>query len=203
VISDCGGSGGQAHNIYVSANDHGTASQFIFRRSQSLQAVGQGHLLKSRSLATTIENSLLAMLDANSSRCIDISDGGTVVVRNNVIQQGPKSDNDDIIGVALELSGEHLAAGWSRHHSTTIENNVVISDVAGSPVGLIHTRSPSPVTVKGNEIVIAGPGGKFSLRYPDSNDRAGISDGGGNKIINGRAAAGFKPFPWLPAVPKT
>ncbi len=202
VISDCGGSGGQAHNIYVSANDHGTASQFIFRRSQSLQAVGQGHLLKSRSLATTIENSLLAMLDANSSRCIDISDGGTVVVRNNVIQQGPKSDNDDIIGVALELSGEHLAAGWSRHHSTTIENNVVISDVAAPPIGLIHTRSPSPVKVKGNEIVIAGPSGKFSLRYPDSNDRAGISDGGGNKIINGRAAAGFKPFPWLPAVPK-
>jgi hypothetical protein len=203
VISDCGGGGGQAHNIYVSANDHGTASQFIFRRSQSLQAVGQGHLLKSRSLATTIENCVLAMQDANSSRCIDISDGGTVVVRNNVIQQGPKSDNDDIIGIALELSGEHLAAGWSRHHSTTIENNVVISDVDGPPVGLIHTRSPSPVSVKGNEIVIAGPSRKFSLRYSDPNDRAGLSDGGGNKIINGRAAASFKPMPWLPAVPKT
>ncbi|MGC1606032.1 MAG: right-handed parallel beta-helix repeat-containing protein [Candidatus Acidiferrum sp.] len=202
VISECGGSGGQAHNIYVSASDHGTASQFIFRRSQSLQAVGQGHLLKSRSLATTIENSLLAMLDANSSRCIDISDGGTVIVRNSVIQQGPKSDNDDIIGIALELAGEHLAPGWSRHHSTTIENNVVISDVSGPPVGLVHTRSPSPVAVKGNQIVIAGPSGKFSLRYSDPNDRAGISDGGGNKIINGRAAAGFQPFPWVPAAPK-
>jgi hypothetical protein len=203
VISDCGGSGGQAHNIYVSSNDHGTASHFIFRRSQSLQAVGQGHLLKSRALATTIENSLLAMLDANSSRCIDISDGGTVVVSNNVIQQGPKSDNDDIIGIALELSSERLPAGRSRHHSTTIENNVVISDVVGPPVGLVHTRSPNPATVKGNEIVIAGSSGKFSLRYPDPNDRAGISDGGGNKVINGRAAAGFKPFPWLPEVPKT
>jgi hypothetical protein len=203
LISDCGGSGGQAHNIYVSANAHGTASQFIFRRSQSLRAVEQGHLLKSRSLATTIENSLLAMLDANSSRCIDISDGGKVIITNNVIQQGPNSDNDDIIGIALELSGEHLPIGWSRHHSTTIENNIVISDVVGPPVGLIHTRSPSPVTLKSNEIVIAGSTARFSLGYPDSNDRAGISDGGGNKIINGRKAAGFDPAPWVPAVPKT
>jgi len=202
VISECGGSGGQAHNIYVSANNHGTAAQFAFRRSRSLQAVGQGHLLKSRSLATTIENSLLAMLDANSSRCIDISDGGAVVIRSNVIHQGPQADNDDIIGIALELSSEHLPTGWSRQHSTSIEDNIVITDVVGPTVGLIHTRSPGPVTVKSNEIVIAGPRSKFILRYPDPNDRAGISEDGSNKIINGRAAAGFKPFPWLPAVPK-
>jgi hypothetical protein len=203
VISDCGGSGGQAHNIYVSANDKGTASQFIFRGSQSLRADGQGHLLKSRALATTIENSVLAMQDANSSRCIDISDGGTVVVRNNVIQQGPKSDNNDIIGIALELSGEHLAPGWSRHHVTTIENNIVITDVDGPPLGLVHTRSPNPVTVKGNEIVIAGSSSKFSLRYSDPKDVAGITDGGGNRIIKGRAAANFQTLPWLPPVPKS
>jgi hypothetical protein len=203
VVSDCGGSGGQAHNIYVSANDKGTASQFIFRGSQSLQADGQGHLLKSRALATTIENSVLAMLDANSSRCIDISDGGTVVVRNNVIQQGPKSDNHDIIGIALELTGEHLPLGWSRQHSTNIEGNVIISDLSDANVGLIHTRSPSPVTTKNNEIVVAGSNANFALRYPDPNDKAGVNDGSGNKILNGRGAAGFKPFPWLPARPKT
>jgi hypothetical protein len=203
VISDCGGSGGQAHNIYVSANSRGTAAQFIFRRSRSLQADGQGHLLKSRSLATTIENSLLAMLDANSSRCIDISDGGTVLVRNNVIQQGPKSDNDDMIAIALELGSEHLAAGFSRQHSTTIEKNIIISDVEGPSVGLVHTRSPAPVVVKGNEIVIAGSRGKFALRYADPNDKAGVTDGDGNRIIKGRQAAGFKPFPWLPPVPGT
>jgi len=203
VISDCGGSGGQAHNIYVSANDHGTATQFIFRRSQSLQAVGQGHLLKSRSLATTIENSLLGMQDSNSSRCIDISDGGTVVISNNVIQQGPKSDNNDIIGIALELAGEHLSPGWSRQHSTNIEGNVIISDLVDAKVGLIHTRSPSPVVAKNNVIVTAGSSSNFALRYPDPSDKAGINDGGGNKIINGRAAAGFRPIPWLPATPKT
>jgi hypothetical protein len=202
MIFDCGGSGGQAHNIYVSANDHGTASQFIFRRSHSLQAEGQGHLLKSRALATTIEGSVLAMLDANSSRCIDISDGGTVIVRNNVIQQGPKSDNDDIVGIALELAGEHLTPGWTRHHATSVEDNLIISDVTGPSVGLIHTRSPNPVSVKGNEIVIAGSPSRFALRYSDSNDKAGISDGGGNKIVKGRTAAGFKPLPWLPEVPK-
>jgi hypothetical protein len=57
--------------------------------------------------------------------------------------------------------------------------------------------------VKSNEIVIAGPSGKFSLRYSDPHDRVAISDGGGDKIINGSAAAGFKPFPWLPAVPSS
>jgi hypothetical protein len=179
------------------------AAQFIFRRSQSLQAVGQGHLLKSRSLATTIENSLLAMQDSNSSRCIDISDGGTVVVRNSVIQQGPKTDNNDIIGIALELAGEHLPPGWARQHSTSIEGNVVISDLVGAKVGLIHTRSPSPVTAKNNEIVVVGSSANFALRYPDPNDRAGINDGGGNKILNGRAAAGLEPLPWLPAPRKT
>jgi hypothetical protein len=203
VISGCGGNGGQAHNIYVSSSGHGTASQFIFRRSKSLQAVGQGHLLKSRALSTTIEHSILAMQDADSSRCIDISDGGVVVVRGNVIQQGPKSDNDDIIGIALELSGEHLPPGWSRQHAAIIENNVIISDLAGSPVGLVHTRSPNPVEVKNNEIIIPGASGKFSLSFPDPNDRANIRDAGGNKIVNGRQAAGFQPIPWLPSVPKT
>jgi hypothetical protein len=141
------------------------------------------------------------MLDANSSRCIDISDGGTVVVRHNVIQQGPKADNDDIIGIALELSSDRLPARWTRQHATSIENNIVISDLAGPPVGLVHTRSPNPVEVKGNEIVIAGPSTKFALRYAEPNDKAGITDAGGNKIVNGREAAGFKAFPWLPAGP--
>ena len=200
VISECGGSGGQAHNIYVSSSGRGTASQFIFRRSKSLQAVGQGHLLKSRALATTVESCILAMQAADSSRCIDISDGGVVVIRGNVIQQGPKSDNEDIIGIALELSGEHLPSGWSRQNSTIIESNVIISDLAGSSVGLVHTRSPNPVAVKGNEIVIPGRNGKFSLRFADPNDRAGISDGG-NKVVDGRAQAGFQPLPWLPGVP--
>jgi hypothetical protein len=202
VISGCGGTGGQAHNIYVSANDRGTAAQFIFRRSQSLGAVGRGHLLKSRSLATTVENSLLAMLDADSSRCIDVPGGGTVAVRNNVIQQGPKSNNRDIIGVALELSNESLPAGWTRHHSTTVENNIIISDLVAPTISLIRTRSPKIVTAECNEIVIGGSSARFALRYPDPNDMVGVSADGENKIINGRAAAGFKPFPWVPAAPK-
>jgi hypothetical protein len=203
VLSECGGSGGQAHNIYVSSNDRGTATNFIFRRSKSLQAVGQGHLLKSRAMATTIEGSILAMQDANSSRCIDISDGGTVVIRNNVVQQGPKSDNDDIIGVALELPSDHLPARWVRQHSTLVENNIVITDLAGSPVGLVHTRSPNPVTVKDNEIVVAGAGSRFALRYAEPNDKARITDAGGNKIVRGRAEAGFQLLPWLPATPNS
>jgi hypothetical protein len=202
VISECGGSGGQAHNIYVSSNDRGTASEFVFRRSKSLQADGQGHLLKSRAMATTIENSVLAMQDANSSRCIDISDGGTVVIRGNVIQQGPKADNDDIVGIALELSGEHLPSGWSRQHSTIIEGNIVVSDLEGPQVGLIHTRSPGLTTINENQIVVSGPRSKFALRYPDQNNAPIINDHD-NKITAGRAAAGFQAIPWLPAVPKT
>jgi hypothetical protein len=202
LISECGGSGGQAHNIYVSSNDRGTAFEFIFRRSKSLRADGQGHLLKSRAMATTIENSVLAMQDANSSRCIDISDGGTVVIRGNVIQQGPKADNDDIIGIALELSRDHLPHGWSRRHSTAIEDNIVISDLAGPPIGLVHTRSPNAVEVTGNKIVVAGPGSRFALRYAEPNSAAAVTDNGGNQILNGRTAAGFKPLPWLPATPQ-
>lgn len=203
VISDCRTSLGLAHNIYVGSNGKGTATQFIFRRSQSLRANDKGHLLKSRALATTIEDSVLAMDNANSSRCIDISDGGEVIIRRNVIEQGPNSDNEDIIGIALELPGEHLPPTQTRHHATLVSDNIVISDFSAQVIGLVHTRSPAATDAANNFMVTAPNQFQFFLLFPDNNPRQGLlNDRGGNKIIHGRPTAGFQPFPWLPPVPK-
>jgi len=59
-------------------------------------------LAQSRVLATTIENCVLAQMDGFGSRCIDISDGGKVIIRNNILLQSNRSDNVDVIGITLE-----------------------------------------------------------------------------------------------------
>lgn len=201
-LSDCGaGTGGQAHNVYVSENAAGAPDQFIFRRSRSFRARNEGHLLKSRALATTIEGSILAMQDANSSRCIDISDGGVVIIRGNVIQQGPNADNEEIIGIALELTSEKLNPSQHRENSTIVEDNIVISDFVSGTIGLVHTRSPNTVTVTNNEIVTAVSTQNFLVAYPDiSAQRGKVDNKGDNQITRGREQVGFKPLPWLPNV---
>ena len=235
TFSDSVGDQSHAHNIYISATPAGVASELIVRDSKSLRANGFGHLVKSRALKTTIENCVLAMMEGETSRCIDISDGGVVVIRNNVLQQGVNSDNQEFIGIAPELprntssvepmatvalrdaNGKWVPTGATsrdgvilykadpvRVHHTLIENNVCISDCtdyphAAPPIAIVNSRSPAPIVMRGNVLVTKLA--KAAMVYPSSTP--GVYDvDASNKILVGRAAAGYQPYPWLPPVGK-
>jgi hypothetical protein len=229
VFSDSVGGQSYAHNVYI-----GLAGEFIMRRSKSLRVNGLGHLVKSRALKTTIEYCVIAMMDGETSRCIDISDGGVVVIRNNVLHQGVNSDNDDFIAIAPELARNtssiapiatvalrDAAGNWVpanatgpdgaiqyqpdpiRVHSTLIEDNIFISDCTAyphqsPPIAAVNSRSPAAVILRGNTLVSALA--KTALTYP-SPTRSIYDIDGSNKIVAGRAAAGYQPYPWLPPLP--
>lgn len=166
------GHGGRAHGIYVNATD-----ELIVRNSSFLAAEGEGHEIKSRAAKTIIENNVIASLDGRDSRLLDLPNGGEIVIRNNVLQEGPNSSNRDIIGIGFEVgkNGEN----WPVD-SALIEGNTIIVDASKSE--LLNWRNvPAPVFT-GNTVV-GGP----QDQVPD-----------GNTWVADRGDAGFAPYPYLP-----
>lgn len=115
------GFGGRAHDIYINGG-----TDVILRNVRILSAQN-GHLLKSGAANLLVENSVLAALDGDTGRALDIYGGGKFTIRNSVIQLGPKTQNHDIIAYALE-SGRLVK---EAPHELVIENNWIIYDDPG------------------------------------------------------------------------
>lgn len=134
---------GQAHGLYVGADD------LIIRHSQILATRHGGHSLKASARRMLVEDSVLAALESRNSRAVDAFSGGALVLRRNVIQQGPNSDNNEMIGIAYE-SRRLFPAG----HSVLIEDNWLIFDDPQRPHrGVIGGRKLGPWTLRGNIMV--------------------------------------------------
>jgi hypothetical protein len=185
------GFGGLAHGIYVGP----TVATFIFRHNRILATTGAGHGLKSRAQKTVIEGNIIAGLDGHDSRAIDVPNGGEVVIRGNLLEKGPNSDNGQMIGLALE-GGLHDA------NETLIEGNLIVFDTL--PRGLIQelARTVGLLPPKGTVIASESPG-RVVLR---NNVIVGaLAIGGGvieedNRTYRSRRAAGLPPYPALPEV---
>jgi hypothetical protein len=184
------GFGGQAHGVYIGPE----IEAFVFRDNRVLATTGAGHGVKSRAQRTIVENNVIAGLDSDDSRAIDVPDGGEVVIRGNVLEKGPNSENAQMIGLALE----------GRLHDvnqTLIENNLILFDTR--PQGLIQdlaravgllppkgvvlaSKSPGQVILQGNTIVGASGIGSAAVIERD------------NRHYETRRAAGLRPYPALP-----
>ena len=183
------GFGGQAHGVYIGP----TIETFIFRGNRILATTGAGHGLKSRAQQTIVENSVIAGLDGHDSRAIDLPNGGEVVIRGNVLQKGPNSDNGQMIGLALEGPLHEV-------NEALIEDNLVIFDTL--PVGLVQSlgQALGLVPPKGTVIRSDSPG-EIILR---DNIIVGAREIGsgviehGNRIYQSRRAAGLPPYPAVP-----
>ena len=131
---------GQAHGLYV------WGDEVIFRRSEVLASKSEGHEIKSRAKRTIIEGSVIASLDGDDSRLIDISNGGEVIIRGNVLQQGPESVNNEMIGLGFEgLRYENNAV--------LIEANIILVDRPRTKI----VAGPQPATL-GRALEMHGPG---------------------------------------------
>jgi hypothetical protein len=140
---------GQAHGMYIGGDEA------LIRRTRILATQNAGHTLKSGFQTLTVENSVLAALNSRNSRALDAYGGGTIVLRGNVIQQGPQSDNSDIIGLAMEPK-RLLPKG----HSLLMEDNWVIYDAPDRWVKeLIRGHKLGPVVARNNRFVDLGSTG--------------------------------------------
>jgi hypothetical protein len=133
---------GQAHGIYISGGN-----EVVIRNCKILSSKNAGHSLKSGARKLTVLNSIIAALEGHNSRAVDAYAGGELVLLNNIIQQGPLSENDEVIGFGLEL--KRLVSG---NHSFFMQGNLVIRDPAGRGE-LIQGRQLGQIQVLSNTLV--------------------------------------------------
>ncbi|WP_428672007.1 hypothetical protein [Reyranella sp.] len=129
---------GYTHNLYV-----GEIASLVIDDSYFHDAV-IGHQIKSRAHSTTITNSRIYDNTGTGSYSIDLPNGGVGIVSDNVIQQGPNTDNPTII----HYGGESAAYGGS---SLTITDNVVVNDRTSSAV-LLGNATTVTASLSGNDI---------------------------------------------------
>jgi hypothetical protein len=183
------GFGGQAHGVYIGQ----TVETFIFRNNRILATTGAGHGLKSRAQQTIVESSVIAGLDGEDSRAIDLPNGGEVVIRGNVLEKGPNSENGQLIGLALEGPLHEV-------NEALIEHNLMLFDTLS--VGLVQRlgQALGLMPPKGTLVVSESPG-RVILR---NNTIVGAREIGsgvveqGNRIYPTRRDAGLPPYPALP-----
>lgn len=186
------GQDGQAHGMYI---NHSEA--LILRRNRIVSSRSEGHEVKSRAERTVIEDNVIASLGGGDSRLIDVPNGGEVIIRRNVLQEGRGSVNEELIGVGLE--------GIKRKRNTVlIEGNTIIIDRPRA----ILLRSVVPVEMNDNVVIGGKKAAKnapwravtpVAIRGPLK--RAGQLTGSGNVWYPDRAAAGLAPYPALPPSP--
>ena len=145
------GKAGYAHGIYVGGG------RLLIRRSRFLASKDQGHEIKSRADFTVIENSIIASLDGDDSRLIDIPNGGRVIIRNNLIVEGPNTVNFQMLSWGVE--GVKKA-----RNSFTLINNLIISDRQAGSVLIGLGEGLPGINASKNMIV-----GKYKDAIPASN----------------------------------
>ena len=88
---------GFSHNLYI-----GVVGKLTFRFNYTHRAK-IGHLLKSRAKQNFIlYNRIMDEDTGNSSRLIDLPNGGFSIIMGNLLMQGPNAENNNMIGYGLE-----------------------------------------------------------------------------------------------------
>jgi len=150
-VSDCGiDESGGTHGVYFSAIAKATVNNCRFDN------IHIGHYLKSRARENHITgNTLGVTFNDTKSFNIDICYGGKATIRNNVLRQGPKGDNNCMVSYGAEarfIAGTPLADRIaSAGHMAEIAGNRFLSTAGG--VGI---RNAMPETAPGVKIEVHG-----------------------------------------------
>ena len=133
-----------AHGIYVGAVKSLRIVQSVF--------VGQhqGHHIKSRALSTDIANNEIKDgAKGDASYLIDIPNGGTVSIRDNRMQKGPRAENS----AAAIMIGEDGEKKAGLHPSTgiRIENNQFANDMRVN-TNFVRSFLDTPVVLANNKL---------------------------------------------------
>ena len=128
---------GRTHNIYV--GDIGTLSI----NNSYIHDANVGHEIKSRAENTIITNSRIFDNNSTASYSIDLPNGGNATIQNNVIEQGPNSQNGFIFAYGEEGS---LHTGTA----VTIGQNAIVNDKPGGTAVL--NKAPNALSFVNNSL---------------------------------------------------
>jgi hypothetical protein len=128
-----GDGSGFTHNFYAGAIANVTIDDSYFHDANV------GHEIKSRAANTSVTNTRVFDNNSTASYSVDTPNGGNVNISNDVIQQGPNSENQAIFAWGEE--------GVTHSGSETISNNTIVNDRVNG-VGVLG----GPATLTGNQI---------------------------------------------------
>ena len=139
-VSDPNSAGyGYTHNIYVGNIGNLTINNSYFHDANI------GHEIKSRAATTVIQNSrIFDGPNGTASYSIDLPNGGNAQIINNVIEQGPHSDNPVIVAFGEEGS---VPAG----SSLLISGNQILNDLNSSSARVVDNASSAVAQITGNQ----------------------------------------------------
>ena len=153
-FADNGDGSGYTHNLYVGAIGTLTIDNSLFTDAIV------GHEIKSRAHNTIIEN--CRIIDGPSSTAsysVDLPDGGNAIIKNNVIEQGPHSENEAII---------HYGNPAYASSSLEITDNTVVNDLHVGGARLLVNQTSVTASITDNQIygltanqIATGPATEF------------------------------------------
>jgi hypothetical protein len=158
-----------AHGIYVNRIARLKIVASTFRRQQA------GHHIKSAAAALEVLGSTIEDgQDGTASYLIDVVGGGEVVIADNVMQKGPRSDN---WGTAIHIAGE---GGSQNAAAYRISNNRFHSDNPHE-VAFVRNQTIVPAVLEGNRlagavVALIGPGSVDSDQPPPPGVRTAAGD---------------------------
>jgi len=163
---------GYSHAIYAKVKE------LIFENSSITSTKGEGSGIKSRSERVLVNNSLIASLDAKDSRLIDAAEGGELIIRNSVLQQGNASSNSQLIAFALEKRT------YSINH-IEMTNNLLFLDREKANVIVADKGSPNKKII--NNVFVG------DFLYPSQYIK-------NNSWYISREKAKLQPYPYIPGI---
>lgn len=130
-----GAGDGYSHNLYV-----GDVASLAIDQCYFHDAV-VGHEIKSRAEKTTITNSrIFDGLTGIASYSIDLPNGGNVLIQNNVIEQGPNSQNPAIIAYGEEGSLRASSA-------LSVAGNTILNDLTSSSASAVWNAASTVTAI--------------------------------------------------------
>lgn len=162
---------GYSHNMYI---NH--VGRFTLRFSYSHDAV-IGHNVKSRAHENYIlYNRLDQAGGGNTSREIDLPNGGLAVIVGNILDHGPNTDNSNLIGFGME--------GFSNPRATIVVANNTFLTARGAG-GFVTLPQSGTDTVRVVNNIFAGLATMLT-------GNAAVIDTAANLIVRDIADAGFR-----------
>jgi VanZ family protein len=134
------GDGAFYHGIYTFKE-----TRLFINNSRFLNNRNGGHEIKSRSSHTEITNSVIASSQSWDSRLIDAPNGGVLIIKNNILIEGPFSENHDLLSWGVEIITHRL-------EKLIITDNLIIADKSKARL-ISLKREPSHVMINDNIVV--------------------------------------------------
>ena len=162
-----------AHGVYVNRIDRLKIVDSVFREQL------QGHHIKSGALELEVTGSTIEDgPDGTASYLIDVTSGGEVVIADNAMHKGPKSENRS---AAIHIGGD----GTQDSSAYRISGNRFRSDNPHE-VAFVRNRTIVPAVLEGNQldgtvVPLVGPGTVDPGSAPSSRDVALDRSGTGSR----------------------